>query len=146
MALTVDGIDELLSDAEARLQRATEERVASTEKENQCLTEVDSLKKLRSIYASRNGGESSPKLDGPPLVQSTFPLGIDVSHIDWIAQAVISHGNTGLTVPELMQEAEAARVKMHPNYPYTALRNLVEKGRLRKDGLRYFAPKQVSAQ
>lgn len=40
--------------------------------------------------------------------------------------------------PEIYRAAEESGMKMHPNYPYTALRTLVEKGRLAKKNGRYY--------
>jgi hypothetical protein len=148
--LTLEALDSHLSYAEEELGKASADRIRASDLENQWLLEVQSVKNL--IKIRRNPANGSP-LPTPTTVAPVLPvvaetaedgrvaLSAETTHIDWIAALVSSSGGRGVSPPEILRAAEKDGVKMHPNYPYTALRTLVEKKRIAKADGRYFAIK-----
>jgi hypothetical protein len=139
--LTLDSLESHLSYAERELEMATAERVRASETENQWLMEVQSVKNLISVYRTRANGNTNPVISPIPYTASGNGETAEVSHIDWMAALVGISDDRGISPPEILRAAERDGVKMHPNYPYTALRTLVEKKRVTKREGRYYAIK-----
>jgi hypothetical protein len=85
----------------------------------------------------RPNGDGSDRLAVPPLNNGVR----EPSRIDWIAEAVATSGSAGITPPEIMRKSAKAGIKMHQNYPYVALRKLVERKQVEKKGARYYKAK-----
>src|SRR5580700_9303237 len=99
---TLDALESHLSYAQAELDKATAERVRLSDIENQWLTEVESVKKLISVYQSRAGTANGvaprvPANDQP--VKSKTPPSTEAnangSVIEWIAQVVTASKDRG---------------------------------------------------
>lgn len=73
------------------------------------------------------------------MATAPFPVAPDseLSHVDWIVKRLIQSPH-GLTPPELFLLAVAEGRKMHRNYPYTALRALLEAKKIERRGSRYY--------
>jgi hypothetical protein len=146
--LTLEALDSHLSYAETELKKATADRIHASDLENQWLLEVQSIKSLIKIRRNPVNGAIADIGDSP-----SHPVGtenatnnpatspVETTHIDWIAALVSGSGDRGVSPPEILRAAEKDGIKMHPNYPYTALRTLVEKKRITKADGRYFAGK-----
>ena len=87
-------------------------------------------------FGERPEGDGSDSLAAPPNVN-----GLGGSRIDWIAEVVAASGNAGITPPQILRKSVRAGIKMHENYPYVALRKLVERKRVEKKGARYYKAK-----
>jgi hypothetical protein len=148
MSLTIEAIDSLLWDAEAELAKAKDAMDKAVARQKRWMTEVESLNNLKKIRMEEKSEQAVNVHAAPPVAAPAptpteivvVPTELGISHIDWIAAAVVASGDRGMNVPEIVATATSGGVKMHPNYPYTALRNLVQTGRLKKVGLRYFKP------
>jgi hypothetical protein len=55
----------------------------------------------------------------------------------WIVTQAINRGADGISVPEILQLAKAAGIRMHHNYPYNVLRRAVQDEKVIKIGSRY---------
>jgi hypothetical protein len=150
--LTIPMLEAALADAELRLAKATEAREIAFEQEGQCNTEVNSIRNLIEVARKRAGVRSGAAAISSPMQKpnenghenspaAMAAHGESISHINWIATAVNSSGPRGITPPEILTAAAKAGITMHRNYPYVALKALVKKNRVRKDGDRYYTPK-----
>jgi hypothetical protein len=151
--LSLKILEEDLTLAEQELAKATANRLRVHELENQWITEVTSLRNLIEVRRKRLDPDGvTPEVGGAPrerirVIPSTeaFPRQVSIavgelSHIDWIADAIQASGNAGMKPPEIFKKAESAGRQMHRNYPYTALRELLEQKRISRRGDRYYAP------
>ena len=146
--LTLEALDSHLSYAETELEKATADRIHASDLENQWLLEVQSIKNLIKIRRNPVNGAIADISDSPShpadtenATNSRATPPVETTHIDWIAALVSGSGDRGVSPPEILRAAEKDGIKMHPNYPYTALRTLVEKKRITKADGRYFAGK-----
>jgi hypothetical protein len=142
--ISISTIETALSHAEAELEKATASRVIAHSIENNWITEVTSLRHLLKARQSRSEAQPSVARIAPPApnqpvarVTPVTDFKGDLILVDWMAKQVESSGIDGVTVPDIKRAAQAANIQMHPNYPYTALRSLVESKRIVKHGVRY---------
>jgi len=129
-----------LQEAERELQEASEATQKALERQTVCTDEVASLKKLLIHRAPEDTAVNVPEtnpLENPPSERSPVGGG---SLIDQIEKIVYAGGDRGMNVPLIVDAATKAGIKMHPNFPYTALRSLVKAERVKKVGLRYYRP------
>jgi alanine racemase len=154
---SISSLEKEVEVAQQNLKDASAQRAYAEEAENQILAEVKSLVTLIEIRRKRLGlhaddpsakskeqprlpletplqGSSSHAADGPDEDHS----GEEVSKVNWIFNFVAGNGPRGAMPPEVARAASTAGVSMHPNYPYTALRKLVERGVLVKRRGRYY--------
>lgn len=144
--LTLEALDSHLLYAETELEKATAERLRASDLENQWLLEVQSVRNLIKIRRNPVNGVIADTVSSPSVASDSLGDGraappAKTTHIDWTAALVVGSGDRGVSPPEVFRAAEKDGIKMHPNYPYTALRTLVEKKRVAKRDGRYYAPK-----
>lgn len=144
LGLSIEVLEADLRSAEDELASATAARIHAHEIENQWNTEVVSLRSLIEVRRLRLHGTVSDRLvESPRPIATEMAVNEELSHIDWMAKQ-ISESLHGLTPPEIISLAESEKRGMHPNYPYTALRTLVNNKRVDKRKGRYYATRANS--
>ncbi|HEY6347145.1 MAG TPA: hypothetical protein VIY49_37110 [Bryobacteraceae bacterium] len=141
--LSIEALEGDLLHAEEELAKAIKERLHAHEVEDQWNTEVTSLKNLIEVRRKRLhiGSPNGSAVAAQPIEDTRKDATYDgpaLSHIDWIYNAVVNAGDHGLSPPEILKAAASASIKMHENYPYVALKTLVERGKVIKKEGRYY--------
>jgi len=104
---------------------------------------IDQFKNLRistSADAS-NDAKEEPVLETTHQVDGGDAIGhtsSGVNIVDWISDAISATGSVGIAPSEILKKATNSGIQMHENYPYTVLRKLLAKGKIRRDGRRYY--------
>ena len=156
-ALTIESLKKELHHAQQELAGATADRLKAQEIEGSWTTEVNSLKLLIQAREKREAASthSSPPSDSEldDYEEATHvdddmgDYGMDdesvpvqdsqLNHVDWIMKRIREHRR--LTPPQIFRLAEEEGRSMHRNYPYTALKALVDAGKAKRDGEYYLA-------
>lgn len=142
----ISQLEDELRSAEMELTRSVSSQASANAKVDEWNSEVGSLKKLIEVRKNR----INPQMMEVGAVTTKTPVPLpefddgdaDLSRVAWIENVVGESGSHGLKPPEILKLAAEAHVRMHENYPYTALAGLVRKGRVLKRGRRYFKNRQ----
>jgi hypothetical protein len=75
--------------------------------------------------------------DDPEVTQNSEP-GDAVNRVSWILNFVEQSGSVGMIPPDASRAAAEAGIRMHSNYPYTALKVLLKRDKIIKRKGRYY--------
>jgi len=150
-----------LKEAERELAKAVQDRLRTTQIEDQWHVEVSSLSKLIEVRQQRLNPDSNAQVassiagvtragsdqssGGVPQVSFSSEGeggGEKINLVEWIEGFVAASGSRGIAPPEILAAAAKAGLKMHKNYPYVVLKKLKERDHVIRRGKRYFKKQQ----